>query len=111
MLTPGKIYAGSQVDIPVNFQNTSGDDVDPSTVTFYVLKPDGGTDTYVYGTDSEITKSSIGDYVARITAAMPGRYHYRWLTTGTGTTVALEGSFMVQRSAFVDDAYALRDYE
>lgn len=111
MLAPGKIYAGSQVDIPVNFQNSAGTDVDPSTVTCTTMAPTGTEATYTYGTDSELTKQSTGDYTLRITATTPGRWRYRWLTTGSGTTVALEGSFVVQASAFVDDAYALRDYD
>lgn len=109
MLAPGLIYAGSQVDIPLHIENDAGVDVDPSSLTFSTINPAGVQATYTYGADNEITKQSVGDYTARVTATMPGRWHYRWLTTG-GSIVALEGWFNVQVSAFVDDAYETRDY-
>lgn len=110
MIAPGAVFAGSEINIPVKFQTAAGTDVDPATVTLSTMSPDGTLTAYVYGTDSEVTKQSTGDYNARITASMPGRWHYRWLTTGADTVIALEGSFVVKRSAFVDDAYATRDY-
>jgi hypothetical protein len=109
MLAPGRIYAGSQVDIPVKFQTSADADVDPTTVVATTLDPAGTETSYTYGTDTEVTKQSVGDYTLRITATMPGRWRYRWLTTGTGTVVALEGSFNVQASGFVDDAFDIRE--
>lgn len=109
MFGPGKVYAGSVVRLTAHFE-TDVADVDPATVTLTTRRPDDTEATYVYGTDANVGKSSVGDYYADITATMPGRWHYRWLTTGSGTTVAMEGSFNCQGSAFVDDAYASRDY-
>lgn len=98
------------MDIRVLFEGYDGADTDPTTVTCTALKPDGGETTYTYGTDAELTKSSIGNYTLTITASQPGRWGYRWLTTGSGTTTALEGRVTVMQSDFVDDAYGLRDY-
>lgn len=107
----GKAYAGSTVDLLVHFKTIAGVLTDPTTVQIQVKAPNNNETTYVYGTDSEVTRSVIGKFQARITVDMPGRWFYRWLTTGSGTTVALEHWVDCQKSAFVDDAYALSDYE
>lgn len=110
MIAPGIIYAGSQVSLPIHIENDTGSDIDPATITATTLTPGGLKTTYTYGSSAELTKSSVGDYVLTIIATMPGRWQYRWLTTGTSTVVAVEGAFNVRASAFVDDAFALRDY-
>jgi hypothetical protein len=110
MLAPGKLYPGTQIDLTINLQNAAEADVDPATLTFKLMSPDGVETTYVYGTDAEITKQSVGDYTARITPDKAGRWHYRWITTGSGTVLASEGDFLVQRSVFVDDPDARMDY-
>lgn len=107
---PGRVWAGATMDIRVTFEDWANAATDPTTVTCTSLKPDGTETTYTYGTDSELTKSSTGNYMLTITASQPGQWGYRWLTTGTGTTTALEGAVHVMQSAFVDDAYALKDY-
>lgn len=109
MLAPGKHYVNSPIYIPVNFKDSSGNDVDPDTVTLRVLDPCGAETSYVYGTDSEITRDDAGDYTASITPDSEGRWNYRWQTTGTGTTSAFEGNFLVQVSAFYDDC-CFQDY-
>ena len=110
MLAPGKHYVNAPISIPVNFKDTSGNDVDPTTVTLRVLNPWGSESTYVYGTDSEVTRSDAGDYVGAFTPDLEGRWHYRWQTTGTGTTGALEGNFLVQVSAFYEEWPSSSDY-
>ena len=109
MLAPGKVWPGSQVDITIAFTDDAGAAVDPTTVKFYLMSPECSESSYTYGTDSEISKQSTGNYTARITPDKAGRWHYRWLTTGDGTTIASEGDFLVQRSQFVDDPGS-RDY-
>ena len=100
MLTPGKYYINTVMRLTVNFQNDSAADVDPTTVTFKTMSPSGTETSYVYLTDSEIQKESVGDYYADITPDEAGRWFFRWVTTGTGTTIAIEGDFLVQDSAF-----------
>lgn len=109
MLGLGRVYAGSDVDIPVHIDMTDGTDTDPTTLVATVKNPAGTETSYTYGTDSEITKQSVGDYTLRVLANMPGRWRYRWVATGTAN-LAIEGWFNVQNSAFVDDAYDGRDY-
>jgi len=100
MLAPGKLYVNTALRITVNFQDSSGSDVDPDTVSFLTRSPCGTETTYAYGTDSNVGRSSAGDYYADIQPDVVGRWYYRWATTGTGTTTALEGSFIIQWSPF-----------
>ena len=103
MLAPGRNHINSPIQISLNLQTNAGVDVDPTTLTFKTWSPCGVTTTYVYGTDSEVSKSSVGDYDAVFTPDESGRWFYRWEATGTGTTIAKEGDFLVQASPFYDD--------
>ena len=109
MLIPGRIYVNSTVRIPVNFQDATGADTDPSTVTFKLYSPSAEISTYVYGTNAEVLKTSVGDYYIDVTPDEPGRWHFRWESTGTNKATAVEGSFVVQVSRFFEpyssDAY------
>lgn len=109
MLVPGRITQGTTIRIPVNFQNDEDEDVDPDTVTFKVINPEGVITTYVFGTDAELQTTSEGDYYVDVTADKPGRWTYRWETTGSNQNLATEGDFVVQVSPFYDncgwDAY------
>ena len=103
MLEPGRTYINSEKRIRVRFTDEDGDAVNPTTVTIRTMDPTGAEETYVYGTDSEVQRESTGNYLADITPDSAGRWYYRWQTTGTGTTTAMEGSFLVQDSIFYQD--------
>jgi hypothetical protein len=109
MLTPGRHYLNTTVRIAVNFQDDDGTDVDPSTVTFKARSPGNQETSYVYATDAELVRTDTGDYFVDFVPNESGRWHYRWTSTGTGTAIALEGTFVVQASQFDDtlnsDAY------
>ena len=104
--TPGKYYVNTVVRLTVNFEEDDGDDVDPTTVTFKTMSPSWVETSYVYGTDDEVQKASVGNYTADVTPDEAGRWRFRWETTGTGTTIAVEGDFLVQYSAFYDDVFS-----
>ncbi len=103
MLAPGKIYVNTVLRLTVSFADEDGAAVDPTTVTFRLISPCCVETSYTYGTDSELTKASTGNYVAEIQPDRAGVWSYRWQTTGTGTTTANEGRFNVLRSAFFED--------
>lgn len=105
MIIPGRIYVESTIRIPVNFQDASGDDVDPSTVTFKLYSPSGQTTTYVFGADAQISQTSTGDYFVDVTPTEAGRWHFRWSSTGTNQNSAVEGQFVVQASPFFESYY------
>lgn len=102
MLAPGKNYINTEIRLTASFVDSDGDAVDPDTVTFKTYSPQGLVASYVYGTDSEVQKASTGNYTADVTPDKAGRWHFRWETTGTGTVLALEGDFIIQRSPFFD---------
>jgi hypothetical protein len=106
MLKNGRIYPNTQLRITMTFRDDAGTLTDPTTVTVKTYDPCGGEETYVYLTDAEIQKSSIGIYYADITPDSAGRWHYRWETTGP--VFATEDSFSVLTSPFVDSC--ARDY-
>lgn len=103
MMTPGKNYVGSPLQLSINLQTTAGVDTDPTTLTFTTQNPYGARVTYTYGTDAEITKSSTGDYDVIFSPDVPGRWHYQWVTTGTA--IVEQGDFLIQASVFYDDAF------
>lgn len=101
-LAPGRIWPGTPVRLTNSYTDASGNAVDPTTVTIKVMSPSGVESSYVYGTDDEMGRSAAGIYYADITTDRGGRWFYRWITSGSGTTIANEGDFIVQMSPFVD---------
>lgn len=61
---------------------TSGAVTDPLTVQVEIRAPSGAVTTYVYGTDAQLTKVSVGVYQVLISMAQTGTYKWRW-TAGT----------------------------
>lgn len=68
--------------------------LDPGVVNLSVKTPAAVVTTYVYGTDPEIVKDSVGNYHADIDANEAGTWHYRWWSTGNGQA-AEEQSYTV----------------
>ena len=106
MLAPGKNYYGSPMRIETCFEDETGTLVDPVTVTFKTRSPCGTETTYVYLTNAELQRDSSGIYYCDFTPNESGRWHYRWESTGPGTSVAFEGDFLIQRSPFYDGTEA-----
>ena len=109
MLTPGKYYVNTSMRLTMAFEDENGNDVDPTTVTFKTMSPGGAETTYVYLTSAALLRASEGHYTVDIVPDEAGRWFFRWVTTGTGTTIAIEGDFLVQDSPFFQSAvgYAL----
>lgn len=103
MLIPGDHYVGSPVTVAINLQDANGDDLDPDTLVFKIFSPAGVTTTYTYADGDEIVRQDAGDYYIDVTPDQAGRWFYRWSTTGTNKTIALEGNFVVKASVFYDD--------
>lgn len=104
MLEPGKTYPGATKRIAVNFQSSSDDDVDPTTVTFVLRSPNGVETSYVYGTDAALVQDSTGDYHIDVVPDMGGRWSFAWISTGNGKATRIQDSFLVQQSEF--DGYS-----
>jgi hypothetical protein len=100
MLAPGKIYYGTVLRLTATFVDGDGTATNPDTVTLKTYSPSGTETSYVYGTDAEMQRPATGSYTGDITPDEPGRWFYRWETTGDGTTITNEGAFNVQDSPF-----------
>jgi hypothetical protein len=108
MLTPGRKAVNSPVRIAANFQDEDRTDIDPTTVSVKLMSPAGEVSTYVYNTDAALVRINTGDFYIDFTPNASGRWHYRWITTGTNKAIAFEGSFVVEYSHFEEgimDAY------
>lgn len=92
-------WKGAVVRVTGSFADADGTPVDPSTVQLQYRVGGGDITTLVYGQDAGLVRDEEGEYHADIPAATPGRYYWRWESTGTGQT-AEEGEFEVAQSRF-----------
>lgn len=92
-------WKGAVVRVTGAFTDPAGEPVDPSTVRFQYRAGGGEVTTLVYGQDAGLVRDEEGQYHADIPAAEPGRYYWRWESTGTGQA-AEEGEFEVSQSRF-----------
>lgn len=72
---------------------------DPGAVTAKLKKPDGTAATYVYPTHPELTRSSAGVYLLKVTGDQVGHWDERFEGTAPVSDVQ-EGEFYVDPSAF-----------
>ena len=83
----------------VTFETAAGVLTDPTTVTVKIRAPSGTVTTYVYGSDAEVVKDSVGVYHVEYTVTAAAIWHVRW--NGTGACVASsEVSFNIDASGF-----------
>lgn len=81
------------------FKNAIGAPVDPTGITLRLLPPGGVLQTYVYGTDIQVIRESIGLYSFEFEPAVSGEFEYQW--RGTGACIAMdETSFTIAPSSF-----------
>lgn len=62
----------------------TGAPVDPSVVKVTIVSPDGQRNEYLYGTDAQVVKDSIGVYSIEVGCDIPGTFAYWWHSGGTG---------------------------
>lgn len=109
MLAPGRKVVGATVTLAILYNDTNGNDVDPTTVTFEAYSPSGITYTYVYGTDAEVVRRDTGDYYVDFVPDESGRWRYRWTSTGTLLASRVIGNFVIETDPWTDgtltDAY------
>lgn len=81
---------GDLVRCSAAFTDSSGNALDPTTVTFKSKDPSGNVTTYVYGTDAELVKDSVGNYHVDVDGDEAGSWWFRFESTGTGQAAAEE---------------------
>ena len=102
MMRPGTNYVGSVFRLTINLHTSDCTDTDPAGLTLKTHDPYGAEKTYTLGVDADFYRLDEGDYYIDIKPDKSGRWHFRWESTGTGTSLVEEGTFLVQRSAFED---------
>lgn len=83
--------------LSVAFKDINGAAADPTTVTFRMRKPDGTVTTYVFGTDSELVKDSVGNYHVDWTFALAGRHVWRFEGSAGGPVTTEEQDAYTRR--------------
>jgi hypothetical protein len=73
--------AGDTYPANVTVRDDDGDLVDPDTLSLNVRDPEGDITTYVYGTDEEVVRDSLGVYYADVEIGVPGMWVFAWSTT------------------------------
>lgn len=76
------IDRGDTKTVTATFKNASAAVTDPTTITVYLRHPDQAGETFVYGTDGEVTKSSTGVYVFTYRVTKSGTYYGAFVGTG-----------------------------
>jgi hypothetical protein len=111
MLTPAKYFVGGAIVLSASFSDASGNPSDPSTVVLKLRSPYGKDYTYTYGTDTNVSKQSTGNYQAIVTPDGPGRWFTRWEgTDALGNVLPIEDFIAVQKSRFVNNSDCDWDY-
>ncbi len=91
---------GDLVRAATAFTNSGGSAADPSNITVKYRIGAGVISSYVYGTDAEVVRDSVGNYHIDILMENPGVYHIRWEGTGT-VTAADEDTWIVKQSRLI----------
>ncbi|MGY4713055.1 hypothetical protein ACXDF8_26510 [Mycolicibacterium sp. CBM1] len=89
---------GDRRKLTIEIRNEADELADPDALSFTMTAPDGVT-TYVYGTDAELDRDSLGTFHVYWDCAVLGVHTYKWATTGSLATVET-GSFQVGRSGY-----------
>jgi len=88
---------GAYLEVDVDFK-VDGVLTDPTTVTFKVVGPAGQPRlTFVYGTDPEVSRLSLGKYRLARTYDLAGTWGVRWEGTGACRAVG-ETTISIDRS-------------
>ena len=84
---------GSRIRLSANFKDLNNADIDPTTVTLLIKKPDGTIQTE----SNTPAKDAVGKYHFDITLSQVGDYFYRYECDGTAIAQA-ERKIVVQKS-------------
>ena len=90
---------GDLVTCRGTFTDSDGNAQDPDAIYCKVTDPSGNTDSYQYGVDAELVRSSTGVYYVNVDADEVGVWYYRFYSTGAGQA-AEESSFTVDETWF-----------
>lgn len=85
------LTTGVGATFTAEFRNSAGALVDPAVVTFRVDPPgDTAATDYIYETDVEVVRDSLGVYHINLTLDDAGRWRWKW----TGDDVAVKDGYL-----------------
>lgn len=96
-MTTKSFHIGDLRSLSVAFTDKLSAPFDPDTVTFKMTEPDGITTTFVYLTDAELVKDSVGNYHVDWTFAKSGRHFLRWEGTGALATAEPDEVYILRK--------------
>lgn len=85
--------------------DSTSEGYDPTVVRVRILDPLGVITVFLYGTDAELVRDSLGHYSVIIRPTIAGLFTYRWEAEDTGTESRYgddEWKFIVRRSPFYE---------
>lgn len=86
------ILIGTAVESSQEFRDRDGELADPDAVTLTVREPNDTLTAYVYLTDPEVVRLSVGVYTFRHIPDAAGEWGYHW--AGTGDDAYTEEGFV-----------------
>lgn len=81
-------FQGSQVRVMATFENNLHALADPSVITARLKTPAGVTTVYIYQTNVELVRASLGIYYVDLLVNAAGVWSYRFEGTGTVTAAS-----------------------
>lgn len=90
---------GAVPKMQLTVKDDAGALIDPSTLIFKLMKPNGTIVTYVYSTHPQLVRKSLGIYYVNYKVDAAGAWTYRFESTGAGEG-AVEDSFEVIAGVF-----------
>jgi hypothetical protein len=90
-----EINPGDVRRVSGSFTNPAGVATDPTTITVRWRHHRGTETAWVYGTDTQVVKDSVGAYHADIPITVSGLYYYKFEGTGA-VQAAEEGTFLAE---------------
>lgn len=88
---------GDRRKLSCELRNESGVLTDPDELKFKIRTPDNVVTTYIYGSNEELERDSVGKYYVYWDCTQRGDYFWRYEATGI-ITAAEETMFSVRKS-------------
>ncbi|MEK6860967.1 MAG: hypothetical protein AABY07_03255 [Nanoarchaeota archaeon] len=88
---------GDTIRLSGNFK-VGTTNTDPTGVKFQIKNPSGTITTYIFGTDSQLVKDSVGNYHVDFLVNVSGDWNYSFEGTGATAPGRKETRFAIENS-------------
>jgi hypothetical protein len=94
-----KITVGETVKFTAQITNLKNQLTDPVGIMFKIKNPIGVSTTYLYGTDAQILKDSVGKYSIDLILDVVGTYKIRWETVSPNVSIE-ENTIIAEKTIY-----------